>query len=1051
MTYEEEYKRLNSEQKRAVDTTEGPVLVIAGPGTGKTQLLSLRVVNILRTAPGANPGNILCLTYTESGQSAMQKRLTELVGELAKQIHVLTFHSFGKYLIDNYNEYFSEYESFSPADDLKLYEVLLGCFENIGHTDPLSRRAFGEYIYLADAQKRISHFKQAGLTPQQTLKMAETDLAWSKTHGRKIADAFTSIDRLSIKKVAPLGQQLTEVLNQTHPGDSLAAACTSSLSTAIDESVESGKTAPLSAWKKTWLYNEDSKKYLKAQDQLEKLKSLANIYDNYVRTMHEQKLYDYDDMILSTLKALETNKNFKAELQETFHYILADEYQDTNPAQAKIIEHIADNPVNEGRPNVMVVGDDDQAIYGFQGALGNIMLAFRERWRDVTVITLRQNYRSTQTILDTAREVILRGEQRLENYYEDIDKKLTSQHKEPGANPERLLHNSKEAVHETIEEIARNTPLGEELAIIARKHKHLRDLAAHLDKNNVDYYYEGRDDILGDEQVQFLLLLAEICLSIQSEHFNRLDFMLPELLTNPRFAITKQSAWQLAIDSQKSDYTWWQALNETSDPGLTKLRKLLTKLSDGLNSKDALAALHYLDKGFTAEDPATQKLEALSGHVTTYLQRETSTLPELLRYVKLCKQAGLRLDLKAASGEQQAQVRLMTAHRSKGLEFANVIVLHADEYTWFKEKGRTNSIGLPTNWQHLQPAKEGFDDLLRLIYVVLTRGKTSVKLLAGSGNTKTLSHIPGTENLREQVLDTENRLSEPILTVESWWQNWYLPETAEQLNALRQILKPKLARYKLSPTDLTAFLDVSYAGPQAFLVQRLLGIKEPATPETLFGSYVHRVLHLAFREYLATSKQPNTKQLKEFAASLFDEETADDRMSDNVLEVVGGFLKARPFTAKSGASEFSFSKHKIMLGHARLSGVIDRYDSGKTSIEIIDYKTGKPASSWQDSGESARQKLHKFQYQLAFYELLFKLSPDFKGVKTISSRIDFVEADKRGNYHSLELEPSSDTHKRIKLLVAVVWKLVQTLELPDISIYPTNFAGMKAFEDDLLK
>jgi DNA helicase-2/ATP-dependent DNA helicase PcrA len=123
MTFTQGYKQLNDRQREAVDSLEGPVLVIAGPGTGKTQLISLRVANILRQSGGINPQNILCLTFTESGQAAMQQRLQQLIGSAADKVAVHTFHGFGTSIIQANADYFFDMAGFTPASELHTFEV----------------------------------------------------------------------------------------------------------------------------------------------------------------------------------------------------------------------------------------------------------------------------------------------------------------------------------------------------------------------------------------------------------------------------------------------------------------------------------------------------------------------------------------------------------------------------------------------------------------------------------------------------------------------------------------------------------------------------------------------------------------------------------------------------------------------------------------------------------------------------------------------------------------------------------------------------------------
>ena len=147
MDFERRYKQLNDRQREAVDTIEGPVMVVAGPGTGKTELLSMRVANILQKTDTL-PENILCLTFTESGATAMRERLSEIIGPQAYKVAIHTFHSFGSDIINQYGEYFYHGADFRPASDLSSYELLRSIFDSLDFSNPLASRMNDEYTHL---------------------------------------------------------------------------------------------------------------------------------------------------------------------------------------------------------------------------------------------------------------------------------------------------------------------------------------------------------------------------------------------------------------------------------------------------------------------------------------------------------------------------------------------------------------------------------------------------------------------------------------------------------------------------------------------------------------------------------------------------------------------------------------------------------------------------------------------------------------------------------------------------------------------------------------
>ena len=124
---------------------------------------------------------------------------------------------------------------------------------------------------------------------------------------------------------------------------------------------------------------------------MEFLKVFSNLYEDYESVLAKKGSFTYDDMLLSSYTAIAENEELKLGLQETYQYILVDEYQDTNGVQEKILNELADNPVNEGRPNIMVVGDDDQAIYRFQGAMHSVMADFARKWKDPKIVVLNES------------------------------------------------------------------------------------------------------------------------------------------------------------------------------------------------------------------------------------------------------------------------------------------------------------------------------------------------------------------------------------------------------------------------------------------------------------------------------------------------------------------------------------------------------------------------------------------------------------------------------------------------------------------------------------
>ncbi len=880
------------------------------------------------------------------------------------------------------------------------------------------------------------------MSPDTAVQKAQADIAWAKTAGRTITKAFNQVGRLSPKTIDVLTTELDSILS-SQINSELGHICIDELRDATQAASSSGKTAPLSAFKKKWLTSEEGKLYFKPIDQLNKLLALSELYGAYETELKTRNLYDYDDMILFALEKLESSHEFLANVQETFQYILADEYQDTNAAQARIINLIANNPVHEGRPNVMVVGDDDQAIYGFQGALGDVLMDFRERWRDVQVVTLKDNYRSTPSIIDTARAVITRGQNRLENYYEDIDKTLNSNTSYPNNLPMQFETASPEAVVEKAVAVAKSSSGEKQLAIIATKHKYLRELADRLDAAKVGYYYEGREDLLKDPAMTQLLLLADMALAVRQKEYNRTSYVLPELIATGLVSLPRAVAWQVALHAKGQKSSWWEAVSAFKESDAQAATRDLKALAASIDPQDVLASLKAIASQYHLR--LVQKIRRLREHALTYYGREDISLGELLRYTELCKQAGVSLDQTIIKGSKRAGVVLLSAHRSKGLEFDRVYILHADYYTWFKEGGRRNNLVLPESWKYLEPLATTIDDRLRLLYVVMTRAKQELALIKGGRGSEGL---PGVEDIR-----IEQHLSEQLeafnVPKEQTWRSWYMPKTVKETNALKDLLKPTLDNYHLSATHLTSFLDVVHGGPTMFFTNSLLGIPEPVHPEAIFGNHVHKTLHFA-QDYLnKTGKFPTKTKLDSFIKKELP--TLDENRAIDIVETVEGFLNHSHILQPGGRGEYSFSSQNLETADVRITGTVDNYLLKNSELTITDFKTGRALNSWQVREDYYKQKLHRFRQQLMVYELLFRLSPEFQNIESVSSRVAFVEPSRRDVYYELILEATDRERNKLETLLQAVWQKVLSLDLPDVSGYSLDMQGIETFEQDLLE
>ncbi|MDZ4285004.1 MAG: UvrD-helicase domain-containing protein, partial [Patescibacteria group bacterium] len=332
--FEKFYRALNPEQRRAVEAIEGPVMVVAGPGTGKTHLLTMRIANILRLTD-TPPESILALTFTDSAAHAMRERLLEIIGTAAYRVHISTFHGFCNDVIRRFPGEFARIVGSTPASEADQLRIM----ENVIADETLTLehlRPYGNpFYYVRAALSAIHELKRDSVRPEEARAALERE-------ERTLAE---SPDRL----------------------------------------YESGRYQGLVR-----------ASFRAREKQLARHRELLLLYEGYERSLRAEARFDYEDMVMEAARALERSEDLLLELEERYLYILADEHQDANLAQEKLLTLLSSFPE---RPNLFVVGDDKQAIFRFQGASAANFASFSERYPDALVIDLRENYRSRQRIL----------------------------------------------------------------------------------------------------------------------------------------------------------------------------------------------------------------------------------------------------------------------------------------------------------------------------------------------------------------------------------------------------------------------------------------------------------------------------------------------------------------------------------------------------------------------------------------------------------------------------------------------------------------------------
>ncbi len=1116
--YEEALKGLNKAQEQAVTTIDGPVLVIAGPGTGKTQLLGVRVAHILQETDTL-PQNILCLTFTENGATNMRERLTRFIGQSAYNVNISTYHAFGADLLQRFPEAFAATRLQSPADELTKRQILRGIVESLSYDNPLKQLRH----HLGDLISTISEVKRALLDAAGLRAIAAENTTFITTanqEAQKAFDGFVTMPRTLTKALPPF-EQLLDGLQKHVPTTpvnpqlgSLASIAVMSLAQAIEEATETGKTTSLTKWKNTWLTKDSQNQFVFAGTvETRRIEALANVFEQYQEALASHGWYDFDDMILRAIEALDENPELRYSLQEQYLYILLDEFQDTNAAQLRLVQLLSDNPVHEGRPNVLAVGDDDQAIYAFQGAQYSNMLDFYNMYRDVKVVNLTENYRSTPDILLTARNISTQIEARLEKHFENMRKELQASDPKPPkeATLERREFLSDVAQYDWIaQEIKKLIDKGtnpSEIAVLGPKHRQLQPLVPYLAALEVPMRYEKRENILEAPVVRQLVTMSKLVLALNNHNDGTANALWPEVLSFDFWNIPVSELWQLSWriqDAPRGDkLTWSKALLASEKSYFQTPILLILSLAGRVDTETCEQMLDYLigtdaipikpeapsEPDDTVRSPlrnfymgdavqhinpelfydTISHLTVLRAKLRDYEanQTENLTLRGLISFIEMYEEAEERMLNTSPYNQQADAVQLMTVFKAKGLEFEHVFLPSCQDDVWgSSSRGNSNKLTLPTNLAPIRHAGATDDERLRILFVAITRAKLSLHLTSFARtytgkNTKHLKYLDEEEQAdgtfkalvlpeHAQAIVASDHSAPTLDSLELNWRQRHI--SARSATELSGLLSQRLQNYQLSPTHLTCFIDLEYGGPDQFFFNILLRFPTAPTVHGKFGDAIHETMEWVQHKVTKQGSVPPTNEVIQYFTTIMRKSRLTE--AQTTLEIERGDTALSRYLAERG---HIFKPTDKAEHNFRNEGVFvgDVHMSGKTDRLEIDHKARTITVVDYKTGATyntwkSATKLHKYQLQLYCYKLLIEGSHTYKDYKVTKGRIEFIEPDGEGRINNLELAFKDDELARTRKLLQAMWQRVQALDFPDVNTYDKTLTGIKQFETDII-
>lgn len=1091
---------LNQEQKQAVEYLDGPLLVLAGPGTGKTQLLSAKVAYILESTD-TNPENILCLTFTESGASNMRERLGTMVGKAASSVNIFTYHAFGSNILERYKNYAESFDRDldNVIDGVTQYKFVREIQENLSATNILKTAKINDLV------ETIGHAKSARLSSSDLATIAERNLTDSEKISQQASNILENLqprmrfDAAIDEVYQPLLEMLTEntstepIVSNVEPSANILARELAQILDA-ESAKDKPSISPLTKWKdKRFERSADDSYRLKDYIANKKLAALAGVMQSYDEKLRTESLFDFADMIEEAIRALREDRGFRLSLSEIFQYILLDEFQDTNPSQFELIKLLTDYE----NPCIMAVGDDDQAIFEFQGANASNLLDYQEHY-GAKVITLLDNYRSTSEILAFSHRV---AEQVGDSFakHHNVAKVLRSMFELLGKSQPTTCQIERHEfsvasdeyywVAQRIRELIDQGENPDEIAVIAPKHKHIAPLLPYLKNQNINIAYEKKSNLLEDPKIHELIVIAEFTYDLANE--KQPGHRLLEILSFPWLGIDSLTALEVAHAAHKSEKSLLEYLRTSDDEKLQQIAQWLANLAlqsfetplelwldylTGASTLDGFSSpylAYYESHGSKSEIfEFYENLNALKNTVIAHTQNRNPKLADFIGMVQDYTDADASIINTSPYRDAEHAVQIMSAHKSKGLEFNWVFLIAIDELAWGKAKGNNNMFSLPSNLSQIRHTGVTDDEKLRLLFVAITRAKEhlimtnsiqdfSERKVARLGylneqrdekaEVQLSPYLPeGSQTIQTHYdeFDEDTRLSE----LRQNWISSYQVLTPD----LKLLLQSRLANYRLTATDLTSFIDLIYAGPQAVYRNRVLcAPDEPLTTQLAYGTLIHSVLEQITNQGISPKTalevyQQKATELPLHAREIKELQEKGEASLKVVLNEFQGILRT-----DGAKAEVNLSSEHLSLDDVPVTGKIDHInlDRAAKTIEVYDFKTG----NYHDNKWQSHPTLYKYALQLEFYKLLLNLSPTYRNYKVTKGHILFVSPDAEGKVYDKVYEYDEAGGKELRALAKVIYRQITSLEFvenPEINLpsdKKNTLKDIRAFVEKLLE
>lgn len=1009
--FKKEFDKLNISQQKAVESIYWPIMVVAWPWTGKTQIIWLRTANILLKT-WVNPQNILITTFTDAWVIAIKKRLESFLWSLRHKVVVCTIHSFCQDVIDTFPEKFLDFKAWTPIDDVDSLEILKKIIdEEITNKNIKALTTDGDrFFYLQDIKNRIYTLKQE----------------WIKSKN------FENI----IKKQKDF---YDEILLEINPN--------------------------LKKYKNT---------RKKQEEHINKLVELNLIYGKYNDYLRQKWYYDFNDMINFVLDAFESDEDLRYFYAEKYQFIMLDEFQDTNNSQNKIIDLIL-SVSDEKPNIMVVWDDDQSIYRFAWANIENMLefsskftdtqiIVLENNYRSTQKIldlcseSINNNNERLSKKIPNITKKLISSNTDLKN----IDQKpILVECLNETQEKFFLLENVKSYLQKWI-------PMNE-IAIIVRNNREVEELSKFFTSQKIDVISKLSFNILKNDYVNFVLKFLACLEDPLSNDENFIDITRSSIIWLNQVDIFKFTKYLYNLNyTRKFKFSFYDRfcdiqnieLDFNDKKSLVDFRDMFEDLKEKLNNLnfvdffsyfiEKIWIIPYIEKYWSFDD--IEDIYTLFNKIKSFTQLNPNlTVKDFLNKIALYKRYNQNIQRQILKSKKD-WINILTAHSSKWLEYEVVFVPWLYSGNWDNKKV-IDKLKLPKEiaWLWLQQEVDSIEEERRLFFVACSRAKKylylsfplqiewKIKLISSF-----LTEIKWSYDKIEFKFD-ENISFEDMVKKELTSFNIIKYNDAEF-----DYIKEFLQNYKLSPTDLNTFIE----DPLKFLQNVVFKYPFSDNEATIFWKVYHRTLELFYSRFKQNKKMDDLWYLTFTFKALLEKEVLQPESFEKLLEKWIAWLTWFYENYKDNkrdivAVEYNFRSKWIIFNWIPITWKIDKIelvwksewfwvDSRgqlwffKDDVLLIDYKTWKSKSigeiKWVDKKWNKKPWEWKYARQLMFYKLLTELDTDFSSKYNVAWLvIDFVEW-KDWVYKTVNLDYTDEEYEDFKNELQESWNKISNIE-----------------------